>query len=269
MFIILSGSSGVGKNTVIKEMQKTKKDLVLMPTFTTREKREGEVEGMPYFYITKNDFQDKIRENELIEYEFIHNNYYGSSFKVFDEYIKSGKIIIKDIGVEGAQNLCIKMKEHTDMIKVFLAIPHKNELKKRLKGRGEKQIALRLKRFDYEQKQKYKFDYIINNINLQETSEYVKKIITATQKDFFFNKPIQKLNSYKIKYYINKLTSGKILRPVKIAIYEDKIVVLSKPEKLVASFICKIPVAKLIVNKKVDSNKFIYNYIMENAEQQN
>ena len=260
MFIILSGSSGVGKNTVIKEMQKTKKDLVLMPTFTTREKREGEVEGMPYFYITKNAFQDKIKENELIEYEFIHNNYYGSSFKVFDEYIKSGKVIIKDIGVEGAQNLCIKMKKHTEMIKIFLAIPHKRELKKRLKGRGEKQIELRLKRYDYEQKQKYKFDYIINNINLEQTSEYVKTIINAKQYDFYFKKPIEQYNSYKIKYYINKLTSGKILKLVKIAISENKFLVLSHPEKLIASFVCNLPVAKLVINKKVDSNKFIYNY---------
>ena len=174
MFIILSGSSGVGKNTVIKEMQKTEKNLTLMPTFTTREKREGEVEGQPYFYISKEDFQQKIKDNELIEYEFIHNNFYGSSYKVFDEYIKSGKVLIKDIGVEGAQNLSHKMSDHTEMIKVFLAIPHKSDLKKRLQGRGEKQIKLRLKRFDYEQKQKNKFDFIIVNTNLEQTSDYVK-----------------------------------------------------------------------------------------------
>ena len=101
MFVILSGSSGVGKNTVIKEMQKTEINLVMMPTFTTREKRVGEIEGAPYFYIAKEEFQEKIKNNELIEHEFIHNNYYGSSYTIFDDYIKTGKIIIKDIGVEG------------------------------------------------------------------------------------------------------------------------------------------------------------------------
>ena len=260
MFIILSGSSGVGKNTVIKEMQKTEKNLVLMPTFTTREKREGEVEGEPYFYIVKEEFQQKIKDNELIEYEFIHNNYYGSSYKVFDEYVKSGKVLIKDIGVEGAQNLSHKMCDHTSIVKVFLAIPHKRELKKRLLGRGEKQIKLRLKRFDYEQKQKGKFDFIIVNTNLKQTSEYVKQIMSFNQKDYYFAKDLNKLNSYKVKYYINKLNAGKTLKPVKIAIYDGKFCVVKGAEKLVASLISQKPVAKIVINKPIDASKFINKF---------
>ena len=260
MFIILSGSSGVGKNTVIKEMQKTEKNLVLMPTFTTREKREGEVEGEPYFYIVKEEFQQKIKDNELIEYEFIHNNYYGSSYKVFDEYVKSGKILIKDIGVEGAQNLSHKMSNHTSMVKVFLAIPHKRELKKRLLGRGEKQIKLRLKRFDYEQKQRNKFDFIIVNTNLEQTSEYVKQIMSFNQKDYYFAKDLNKLNSYKVKYYINKLNAGKTLKPVKIAICDGKFCVVKGAEKLVASLISQKPVAKIVVNKPIDASKFVNKF---------
>ena len=91
MFVILSGSSGVGKNTVIKEMQKTETNLVMMPTFTTREKREGEVEGAPYFYISKEEFQEKIKNHELIEHEFIHNNYYGSSYTILMNILKPEK----------------------------------------------------------------------------------------------------------------------------------------------------------------------------------
>ena len=72
-------------------MEKTDK-IVLMPTFTTRGMRDGEVEGSPYFYISKEEFQNKIKNNDFIEYEFIHNNYYGSTYSIFDEYIKSGKI---------------------------------------------------------------------------------------------------------------------------------------------------------------------------------
>lgn len=256
MFVILSGSSGVGKNTVIKEMQKTETNLVLMPTFTTREKREGEIEGLPYFYISKEDFQEKIKNNEFIEYEFIHGNYYGSSYKVFDEYISMGKILIKDIGVEGAQNLSQKMSGRTEIAKIFLAIKHKGELKKRLKGRGEKQIKLRLKRFDYEKKQKNKFDFIIVNENLDDTCNAVKKIINLKNGDYYFNKDLHKLNNYKVKYYINKLTSGKILKPVKIVIANNKFCVLSGIEKLVASFICKKSVAKALVQKKVNAENF-------------
>ena len=260
MFIILSGSSGAGKNTVIKEMQKTDENLVLMPTFTTRDKREGEVEGLPYFYISKDDFQNRIKNNEFIEYEFIHGNYYGSSYKVFDDFIEMGKVLIKDIGVEGAQNLSQKLADRTKVHKVFLTIKHKRELKKRLKGRGEKQIKLRLKRFNYEQKQLNKFDFIIYNQNLELTTKIVKQIINSDVSSFYFKKDLSKLNKYKVKYYINKLTSGNILKPVKIVIAGNKFCVVSGSEKLVASFICKKPVAKLIIDKQIDTLKFCHKF---------
>lgn len=260
MFVIMSGSSGVGKNTVIKELQKTMHNLVLMPTFTTREKREGEVEGLPYFYITKEQFQEKIKNNEFIEYEFIHNNYYGSSYKIFDEYLQKGMILTKDIGVEGAQNLSQKMKEHTEMLKVFLSINKKNELKKRLIGRGEKNIKLRLNRYKYEQQQKNKFDFIICNIDLEATTKILKKLIAVKDEDYYFKKDLHKISPYKVKYYINKLTAGKILKPVQIAIKDDKICVLKGDEKLIASIICKKPVAKLVVYKNINANKYNYKF---------
>lgn len=260
MFIILSGSSGAGKNTVIKEMQKSDENLVLMPTFTTRDKREGEVEGLPYFYISKDEFQERIKNNDFIEYELIHGNYYGSSYKVFDDYIKMGKVLIKDIGVEGAQNLSQKLGDRTKVHKVFLTIKHKGELKKRLKGRGEKQIKLRLKRFKYEQKQLNKFDFIIYNQVLENTTEIVKQIIGSDVNSFYFKKDLNKLNKYKVKYYINKLTSGKILKPVKIAVVDGKMCVVSGAEKLVASFVCKKPVAKLVAYKQIDASKFCHKF---------
>ena len=71
MFIILTGSSGVGKNTVITEIEKNNKNFKLMPTYTTREKRPFEIEGYPFYYITKDEFQQKIRSGELIEHEYI------------------------------------------------------------------------------------------------------------------------------------------------------------------------------------------------------
>lgn len=260
MFIILSGSSGVGKNTVIKEMQKTNEHLVMMPTFTTREKREGEIDGKPYFYISKNEFQDKIKNQEFIEHEFIHNNYYGSSYVVFEEYINRGDIIIKDIGVEGAQNLSLKLKEKTPIIKIFLTVKHKSELKKRLRGRGEKQIKLRLRRFGYEQKQINKFDYIVFNADLTETSNLINDLMTLTEKDFYFKKDLNKLNPYKVKYYMNKLNCGKILKPVKIKVKDKKAFVISGAEKLLASFLSGLPVAKVVVNKQVDEKKYQFNY---------
>ena len=260
MFIILSGSSGVGKNTVIKEMQKNNEHLVMMPTFTTREKREGEIEGKPYYYISKNEFQDKIKNEEFIEHEFIHNNFYGSSYIVFDEYIKRGDIIIKDIGVEGAQNLSLKLKQKTPILKIFLTVKHKSELKRRLKGRGEKQIKLRLSRFGYEQKQINKFDYVVFNADLTETSNLINSLMLLTESDFRFKKDLNKCNPYKVKYFINKLNSGKILSPVKIVVKDDKAYVVSGTEKLLASFLCGLPVAKVVVKKQIDEQKYHFTY---------
>ena len=88
MFVILTGSSGVGKNTVIKNLIEEDNKFVLMPTYTTRQKREGEIEGNPYFYLTKEEFQDKIKHNDFIEYELIHTNFYGSSLSICEDYLK-------------------------------------------------------------------------------------------------------------------------------------------------------------------------------------
>lgn len=257
MFVILSGSSGSGKNTVIKEMQKTKDNLVLMPTFTTREKRDGEVEGKPYFYITKEQFQEKIKNNEMIEHELIHGNFYGASYTVFEEYISNGNIIIKDIGVEGAQNLQKKLSDKTQILKIFLIVK-KSELKKRLKERGEKQIKLRLKRYGYEKSQIDKFDYILTNVDLEKTSKLIDCLISLGEKDFYFKKEILKYNDYKIKYYMNKLAMGETLSPVKIAVVDNKAYVLKGAEKLIASFVSNMPVAKIILDKKVNTKKYLH-----------
>lgn len=255
MFVILTGSSGVGKNTVIKELINSNGNIVMMPTFTTRDKRAGEVEGYPYFYISKEDFQTKIKNNEFIEYEHIHNNFYGSSYLVFDDYIKKGKLLIKDIGVEGAQNLCIKLADKTKIVKIFLTTKHKKDLKNRLKGREEKQIKLRLKRYKYEQKQKNKFDFIIYNQSLPETLNYINVVLNTDVQNYIPCKKLSHINSYYVKYYKNKLLCGKVLKPIKIAIKDDKVFIVSGLEKFIASVLAQKPVAKVIVNKKVKAQK--------------
>ena len=251
MFVILTGSSGVGKNTIIKELLKNNNNIVMMPTFTTRDKRPGEVEGYPYFYISKEEFQTKIKNNEFIEYEHIHNNFYGSSFQVFDEYIKKGKTIIKDIGVEGAQNLCVKLADKTAIVKIFLTTKHKKDLKNRLKGREETQIKLRLKRYKYEQKQKNKFDFIIYNQSLNTTLENINNILLVKPEEYISCKKVSKINPYYVKYYTNKLLCGKTLKPVKITVKNNKIYIVKGLEKFVAGIIAKKSVAKVIINKKI------------------
>ena len=269
MFVMLTGSSGVGKNTIIKELTNQNENIVLMPTFTTRDKRVGEIEGLPYFYISKEEFQNKIRNNEFIEYEHIHNNFYGSTFKVFDEYNKNNKILIKDIGVEGAQNICVKLSDRTKILKIFLTTKHKSDLKKRLKGRDEKQIKLRLKRYKYEQKQRNKFDFIIYNQSLEKTLNILNIILSQENFSYIPCKNKKKIRPYWVKYYTNKLLCGKILKPIKIAIKDEKLYIVSGLEKFIASVLSTKNVAKVIVDKKIKHSVNDENWIQEILSQFN
>ena len=246
MFIILTGSSGVGKNTVIKSLEKENPSFKLVPTYTTRNKRENEIEGNPYYFITKEDFQQKIKENELIEHEYIHTNYYGSSYKIFDDLISQDKILIKDIGIEGAQNLEIKLKDRTEIVKIFLTTKSKDDLKQRLKGRGEKEIKLRLKRYKREQSERNKFDYLIFNKDLADTTKIINFIANMDISEIMPSKPVNKLSLNKIKRFSNQLLKGKVLKPIKVVLNEDKVQIINGEEKFIAGLLANKSVCKEI-----------------------
>lgn len=250
MLVIITGSSGVGKNTVIRNIEESDKQFRLMPTYTTRDKREGEVEGYPYFFLTKEEFQNKIKENELIEFEYIHNNYYGSSYTIFEEYLAKNLILIKEFGIEGAQNLSIKLSDKTEVLKIFLT-SSKKELKKRLKNRGEKQIKLRLKRYDREQQEKYKFDYLINNNNLENTTKIILTVSHMDLTEILPTIPVEKFSFKRIKKYGDKLLRGKILKPIEVSLFNDKLYITKGHEKFIAGLMTNTIVCKKIKVKNV------------------
>ena len=103
MLVLLSGVSGAGKDTIKKELLKRMDNATTMPSYTDREPREGEVDGEIYNFITTAEFEEKIKANEFYEYSAHHEHYYGTSKKILDEKVKSGKIIIKDIEVNGTE----------------------------------------------------------------------------------------------------------------------------------------------------------------------
>lgn len=105
MLVILSGSSGSGKDTIKKELMKLSKDIVTLPSVTSRTPREGEKEGDPYIFVSKDEFEQMIDRGEFYEYNYHHNNYYGTSKKVLNSKLNEGKIIVKDIDVNGTENL--------------------------------------------------------------------------------------------------------------------------------------------------------------------
>ena len=218
MFVMLAGSSGVGKNTLINALIERNNKVALMVTLTTREIRPGEKQGDPFYFHTKEEFQQKIKNNELFEHELIHGNFYGSSKKIFAEALKNGKVLIKDIGVEGSVNLSILLKDYTNTIKVFLRTKTKKELVRRLEERGESKIKHRLKRFDYEQGERYKFDFIILNCAKEQTLDLLQEVINNGNEmdNYVFTKPARKLNNKKIKALSEEYKVGFMPKPIKV-----------------------------------------------------
>jgi guanylate kinase len=260
MFVILSGSSGVGKNTIIQKLEQLNDKYKLMPTFTTRDRRENEVEGYPFFFITKEQFEEKIKNNEFIEYEPMHNKFVGSTYQVFNDYIEKGKILIKDLGVDGAQTFAEKVKNKTEVVKVFVTAKSKDELKMRLKFRKEKQIHLRLKRYAYEQKQRFKFDWIVLNDTLQDTCNIINQIIEFKNKDFLPTVKVKRINIKKVTKYFHQLKEGKNLKPVTVAIMDSKPYIVKGIERFIASLLSKKPIVKQIIVKKRIKKLSIQDY---------
>ena len=180
MLVILSGVSGAGKDTIKKELIKRENNIVTIPSFTDRPMRANDVEGGTYYFVTTDEFEEMIKNEELYEYNVHHDHYYGTSKKVFNEKIKEGKIIVKDIDVNGTENLVKLLEKDMKVVTIFLRVP-KEELERRLKNRidnpSPKEIKLRLNRFDYEESRIDLYDYVLKNDNLEKTVQIISTII--------------------------------------------------------------------------------------------
>ena len=178
MLVILSGVSGAGKDTVKKELMNKMEDVITLPSYTSREPRDGEQEGVEYHFISKDEFKDRIENNEFYEYDVHHENYYGTSRKLMNEKIESGKIIIKDIEVNGTENLINILKDEIKLITIFLKVDEQ-ELRSRLEKRGESKesIDLRLSRLEYEESKIGLYDYVIKNDDLEKTVDIIMTIL--------------------------------------------------------------------------------------------
>ena len=182
MLVILSGVSGAGKDTIKKELINRIDNVISLPSYTTRKPRPGEENGVQYYFISKNEFEEKIKNGEFYEYDLHHDNYYGTSKKLMNEKIASGKIVVKDIEVNGTENLIKLLKNETKLVTIFLRV-NKKELRKRLKLRddnlSEEEMELRLSRIDYEESKIKLYDYMIKNDNLEKTIQIIISIINS------------------------------------------------------------------------------------------
>ncbi|MCI7238599.1 MAG: guanylate kinase [Anaerococcus sp.] len=177
--LVISGPSGVGKGTVLHDLMNTQSNLVYSVSATTRKKRDGEIEGVSYFYKSREEFEQMIKEGKFLEYAYVHNNYYGTPKDFVEDKINEGKIVILEIDVQGA----INVKKNTDNgVFIFLAPPSLKELENRIVGRGtetDEDIKLRMHNARKELMCINDYDYLVVNDHLNSAITSVNEIINA------------------------------------------------------------------------------------------
>ena len=177
--IVLSGPSGVGKSTVIAELLSERKDIYFSVSFTTRQPRPGEVDGVNYNFVTRPEFERMIRDNELLEYAEYVGNYYGTSLKVIRDRLDQGQDVLLDIEVQGAATVKAKCPE---AVLIFILPPSLEELAHRLQARStdpEDVIVKRLKRAREECSEIGRYDYLVVNDSVIAAVGEIVSILTA------------------------------------------------------------------------------------------
>lgn len=176
---VISGPSGVGKGTLVNEVLSRNEDVKLSISATTRSPRPNEVDGVNYYYFSKEKFEELIKNDELIEWAQFANNYYGTYQKVVDETLAAGKDLIVEIDVQGA--LQIKTKR-PDAVLIFILPPSLDELKNRLVGRQTETpevIQKRLSIVESEYQKKDEFNYRLVNDKLETSIIELENIINS------------------------------------------------------------------------------------------
>lgn len=180
LLIVLSGPSGVGKGTVRKSLfEREDHNLVYSISMTTRKPREGEVDGKDYFFVSREEFEKRIKEDKFLEYAEFVGNYYGTPVDEVNKQIELGNEVVLEIEVQGALQVREKVK---NAIFVFIAPPSLDALYSRLKGRGtesEEVIKQRIEKAKKEINLAYKYDYIVINDTVENASDRIMAIIRA------------------------------------------------------------------------------------------
>ena len=182
--VVLSAPSGAGKTSICKELLKRNENWLFSVSVTTRERRDSEVDGVDYIFISKEKFEHLDKFGELVESEWVHGNRYGTQIVPLEEALDNDKIMLIDVDVKGAMNLIEDFED--DVISIFIEPPGMNDADKkeslsdRLQKRGntnETLIKQRLKRFDLELSYKEKFNFSYINEKLEDAINTVEKFI--------------------------------------------------------------------------------------------
>lgn len=195
LLVVISGPAGVGKGSIVKEMMKLSDKVVLSISATTRAPRPDERDGINYFFKSREQFEEMIRNNELIEWVEYCGNYYGTPKEFVMNEIEKGHIVILEIEVEGAASV---KRLFPDSVLCFVLPPDYYELEKRLRGRGtedEETINRRLTRAREEFRHIDDYDYIIINDTISSAAQRFMNIIESEQMKTHRNKEL--INKFK------------------------------------------------------------------------
>lgn len=176
---VISGCSGVGKGTVINKFMERNKDFILSVSCTTRKPRQGEIDGVHYFFLSKEKFEQNIRDDKFLEYAQFAENYYGTKKKYVKQKFEEGYNIILEIETNGALQVKEKMPE---AVLIFIAPPSVEELEQRLRGRhteDESTIQKRLAQVKTELERSEKYDYVVINDNIDRAVEEIESIVKS------------------------------------------------------------------------------------------
>ena len=177
--IIISSPSGGGKGTLIKEVLKIVPNIGYSVSFTTREMRVGEQNGLDYFFVTRAEFESLIVSGEFLEYAEVHGNFYGTSMNQVRNKIDSGQDVILEIDVQGAE---IARRLMPEAVNIFILPPSFEVLRNRLKARATeklKDLDLRLRNSFAEVRRVKEFDYVVINDDVSEATADLQTIILA------------------------------------------------------------------------------------------
>lgn len=181
LVFVVSAPAGTGKTTLIQMLVSEFPDVVSSISYTTRSQRDGEVDNVHYHFISVKEFEEKIAQNEFLEYVKLYDSYYGTSRKAVEELLKKGKHVILVIDTQGALQL---KKSDFPATFVFVAPPSRETLRNRLEARkteSEEIIEKRLKWADNEMKLAKEYDYCIVNDNLSIAYQALRGIVIAEE----------------------------------------------------------------------------------------
>ena len=174
--VVISGASGVGKGTVLGIMMNKREDLKFSVSATTRAPRPSETDGVHYYFVTKEAFEEMVATGQMLEYSVHNANYYGTPRAQAEEKMLSGSVLL-DIEPVGAGQV---RKAAPEAVLIFIMPPSMEELERRLRGRGdtpEDQIAMRLERAVWEMEQRHWYDHVVVNDDAERCADEILKII--------------------------------------------------------------------------------------------